>query len=204
MLTVSAFAQKEEITISPETPDTISSAWSFAASALHYILPVEKDFTIFIGSADYKALHLEARYNYEDLNTVSVFGGYRFETGYSFILGVTPMAGFVFGNTDGVIPGLELDMTWRKLDFYAESEYVIDFAGSENNYFYTWSELAITPLKHIRTGISANRTRLYQTELDLQRGVFVQYSFWELTTGVHYFNPLSSNDFFIATLDYEF
>ncbi|HET6722474.1 MAG TPA: hypothetical protein VFH07_06970, partial [Chitinophagaceae bacterium] len=70
--------------------------------------------------------------------------------------------------------------------------------------FYTWTELAITPFKNFRTGISGNRTRLYQTGLEVQKGIFTQYSFWKLTAGLHYFNPFSDDYFLIATMSIEF
>ena len=114
------------------------------------------------------------------------------------------MLGVVFGNTNGIAPGLLLDFSWKIFDFYSESEYVIDFSGSENNFFYTWTELAVTPVSNLRTGISADRTRLYQSGLELQKGIFAEYTFWKLTAGVHYFNPFSGEDFVIATLQMEF
>jgi hypothetical protein len=184
--------------------DTASSSWSFEADAYYYILPGEKNTTTLLGYADHKSLHLEARYNYEDEKTASLFGGYMFETGRKLKLSVTPMIGFVIGNTDGIAPGLELSLTWKKLDFYSESEYVIDFDGQENNFFYTWTELAISPFRNFRTGISGNRTRLFQSELEIQKGIFAEYSFWKLTAGVHYFNPFSNDYFVIVTLGIEF
>ena len=67
--------------------------------------------------------------------------------------------------------------------------YLFDFDLNENDFFYTWTELAITPFRNFRTGISANKTKLFQSDLEFQRGIFTEYSFWKLTTGVHYFNP---------------
>jgi len=203
-LTFKIFAQNPTDDSLSVVADTISSPWSFAADAYYYMLPAEKNTTTLFGSADHKSLHLEARYNYEDLKTASMFVGYNLEAGRKLKLAATPMIGFVVGNTDGIAPGLEITLTWKKFDFYSESEYVIDFAGEENNYFYTWSELAISPFRNFRTGTSANRTRLYQSELELQKGIFAEYSFWKLTAGCHYFNPFSTDYFVIATLGIEF
>jgi len=183
---------------------TALSSWAFSAAAYYYILPHEENTTTLLGYADHKWLHLEARYNYEDRNTASVFGGYMFEGGGKLSWTLTPMIGFVVGNTDGIAPGFETSFNWKKFDFYSESEYVFDFAGKENNFFYTWTELAITPFKNFRTGISGNRTRLYQSGLEVQKGIFTQYSFWKLTAGLHYFNPFSDNQFFVATMSIEF
>jgi hypothetical protein len=97
-----------------------------------------------------------------------------------------------------------LNLAWKKFDFYSESEYVMNFEGKENNYFYTWSELGITPFYNFRTGISGNRTKLIHSVLVFQRGIFAQYTFRKLAAGVHYFNPHSSNGFVLLSFDYEF
>jgi len=203
-LAFTSFAQQKSNDSLQVTIDTIPSSWSFAADAYYYIFPSEKNTTTLLGYADHKALHLEARYNYEDLKTGSVFGGYKFEAGNKFVFSATPMIGFVFGNTNGIAPGLEINLAWKKFDFYSESEYVFDFDGKENDFFYNWTELAITPFRNFRTGISANRTRLFQSELEVEKGIFMEYSFWKLTAGVHYFNPFSNDEFVIVTLGIEF
>jgi len=186
------------------TTDSSRSKWSFSTSGYYYFIPEDENTFTLIGYADYKKLHLESRYNYEDVNTVSVLGGWRLETGKQFIFGATPMLGFAFGNTNGFIPALELDATYKIFDFYSESEYLVDFSGNKNNFFYIWSELAISPVNALRTGISIQRTRLYQTELDTQRGIFAEYSFWKLTAGLYYFNPFSNKNFVIASLSVDF
>jgi hypothetical protein len=199
----SSFAQQAPVDSAQIKVDSVSSEWSFSASGYYYNLPTEENTGTFIGYAVYDAWHVEARYNYEGEKTASVFSGYRFETGDKIVFGITPMAGAVFGNTNGIAPGLELDMAWKKFDFYSESEYVFDFESKENNFLYTWTELAISPFVNFRTGLSANRTRLFQTDLDFARGVFAQYSFSKLTGGVHYFNPFSNGYFVLATLGIE-
>ena len=185
--------------------DSIPAEWSFEADAFYYIMPDEDNTTTLIGTADHKALHVEARYNYEDKNTFSLFGGYNFETGKKLVLDLTPMAGFAAGNINGIIPGLEISLTWGIFDYYSESEYIFDFEGKENDYFYTWAELGISPFDNLRAGGVATRTLLYQSDLEFQRGIFVQYSFWKMKAMVYYFNPLSKdNSYLIPTLGIEF
>ena len=48
-------------------------------------------------TADHQWLHLEARYNYENLHTGSLWAGYNFTAGKTLQLAVTPMIGGVFG-----------------------------------------------------------------------------------------------------------
>ena len=184
--------------------DSSHSKWSFSASTYYYIIPGDKNTATAIGYADYKSLHLEGRYNYEDRQTGSLFAGWRFETGNKFVFGATPMIGIVIGNTDGIAPGLELDATYGIFDYYSETEYLFDFSSSENNFLYTWGEIGVTPFSSFRTGISYQRTKLYQSQFEVQRGVFAEYSFWKITTGVYYFDPFSNSQFVIASLSIDF
>jgi hypothetical protein len=196
------FFAKAQIGEIPPSGDSTTSPWSFAASGYYYILPGLTNTLTLIGTADYKSIHLEPRYNYEGEHTGSVFAGWKFEAKGKIELTVTPMAGIVFGDLHGAAPGLELEVAYQLFDFYSESEYLIDFEDHQSNYFYTWTELGISPFHSFRTGISAQRTRLYQTGLDLQRGVFAEYAFWKLTVGVHYFNPFTTDYFFITSLNF--
>lgn len=184
--------------------DTPASPVSVSATGYYYFFPGSSNNTLtLIGYLDYKSFHLEPRYNYEAQNTGSVFAGWKFEAEGKFSFAATPMVGIVFGDLKGFAPGLELELSHKAFDFYSESEYVIDQAGSQYNYFYMWTELGYSPVEKFRTGISVQRTRLYETGLDIQRGIFAEYSFWKLTAGLHYFNPFSTDYFFIASLNFE-
>jgi len=183
--------------------DTTSPPLSVSATGYYYFFPAADNNTLtLIGYFDYKSVHLEPRYNYEALHTGSVFAGWKFEAEGKISWAVTPMIGVVFGNLKGFAPALELELSYKAFDFYTENEYVIDQAGSQYNFFYTWTELGFSPFEKFRTGISAQRTRLYETGLEIQRGLFAEYSFWKLTAGIHYFNPFSTEYFFIASLHF--
>jgi hypothetical protein len=196
-----AMAQVGEI----KTPaDSSASPLSVSATGYYYFFQGSENNTLtLIGSLDYKSLHLEPRYNYEGQHTGSVFAGWRFEAEGKLKFAATPMVGIVFGDIKGFAPALEWELSYKAFDFYSETEYVIDQAGSQYNFFYTWTEFGFSPMESFRTGISAQRTRLYQTSLDLQRGVFAEFSFWKLTAGLHYFNPFSTDYFFIASLNFQ-
>ena len=187
-----------------EKKDFTEPAWSFSASGYFYYIPYERNFVLLTGIAEHKSLHLEARYNYEDLNTASVFTGWKFEAGNELAFTAIPLIGFAFGNTSGTVPGVELELSYKIFDFYSETEYLLDLSGGENNFLYTWAELGLSPFEHLRTGLSIQRTRVYQTDFDLQRGVFVEYSFWKLTAGAHYFNPFSADAFGVFSLKVNF
>ena len=101
-------------------------------------------------------------------------------------------------------PGLEMEIVYRKFDLYSESEYIFDLTGKENNFFYAYSELAIRPINPLRTGITIQRTRLFQSERELQRGIFAEYYFGRFRLGAFYFSPFASDNFWIASASVDF
>ncbi len=153
------------------------SAWSFSASASTYFLPDEKEYEQPTFRADRDWLHLEARYNYENLETGSVWIGYNLNVGQKLVLEATPMLGGVFGNTTGIAPGYEVSLTYRKFEFYTEGEWIFDTGDSAENFFYSWSELSVSPVDWFRVGLVAERTRVFQSDVDLQRGLLMGFTY---------------------------
>jgi len=178
--------------------------WNFSAWAELFILPGENDIFNPTFYARTDKLHLEARYNYEDINTASLWAGRRFKFGSGVKFVVVPMAAVVFGNTNGVAPGLELEIMYKKFDFYSESEHVFDFESNENNFFYMYSELAIRPIKPIRTGLMVQRTKLFESEHEIQRGLFGEYYFGRFRAGAFFFSPFGEDFYWIASFSVDF
>ena len=100
---------------------TSADEWSFALTGFVFDPPEESPYFSPVFSADRGALHLEARYNYEGLDTGSVFIGRNFEAGENVTLTAVPIFGIVLGSTTGVAPGAEIEVAWRRLALYAES-----------------------------------------------------------------------------------
>ena len=168
--------------------ETDERPWSISATAYAYVVPDEPDFILAIVPADVRLLHLEARYNYEAQRSGSAFIGLNAPWGEKVKLVFTPMFGGVAGDLDGLIPALRLQLAWWKLDLFSESEIVFSLDDSGESFFYNWSELGILPVPWLRTGIVAQRTRVYQTPLDTQRGLFVSGTYRFLTLTLYEFN----------------
>ncbi len=158
-------------------PEADEKAWSFSASAYTYFVPDDRDYVQPTFTADRGWLHLEARYNYEALDTGSAWVGYNFSGGETLAWELTPMLGGVFGDTTGIAPGYKGSLGWRKLELYSEGEYVFDTGSSSDSFFYNWSELTLAPVEWFRFGMVTQRTRVYQTDRDIQRGVLAGFSF---------------------------
>ena len=161
--------------------------WEFEASLYNYFLPEESDFLVSAFAADRGWLHLEARFNSEALDTGSVWIGYNFDGGDTVTWDLTPMLGAAFGDTDGIAPGYKGSLGWRKFEFYSEGAFVFARESSDS-YLYNWSELTFAPVEAFRFGLVTERTRVYQTERDIQRGLLVGGSFKQLDVTGYLFN----------------
>jgi hypothetical protein len=179
-----------------QTP-TESPAWDFNPDVSFYF--IQDDFFVLpVFRADKNRLHLEARYNYEDRETFSGWLGYNISGGKKLEYAFTPMIGGVVGLTDGIAPGLEFTLNYGRFELYNEMEYVFDLESDENSYFYSWSDLTFSPTDWLWVGISGQRTRVYQTDLDYQRGLLIGAGVkaWELNT--YFFNIDTSDPFFFV------
>ncbi len=190
------FAQQEHTESDPKV-------WEFGADMNFYFFS-DDFFVLPTMRADKNKLHLEARYNYEDMNTFSGWVGYNFKGGKNLEFVITPMLGGVVGNSNGIAPGLEVTLNYKRFEFYSESEYLFETESSENNYYYNWADLTYSPKDWLWFGISGQRTRLYKTDLEIQRGIILGggYKNWELTGYVY--NLGFDDPFGILTLSASF
>jgi hypothetical protein len=166
-LTSNALAQATSTHRSHRRPDSATrEAWTFSALLDGYFVPGEQGYADPIFTADHSWLHLEARYNYEDLRTGSLWFGYNFNLNpdKKLNLVLTPMIGGVFGRTKGVAPGAEASLTYNKLNFWVGNEYVFDTGDPSANYFYTWPQLTYTPVDWLHVGLVAQRTQAIQSD----------------------------------------
>src|SRR5207244_9582343 len=85
------------------------------------------------------------------------------------------MLGGVFGNTTGIAPGYKLSLIYWKFELSSEGEFVFDTGNSEGNFLYTWSEMSVSPVDWFRFGLMVQRTRAYQTDVDIERGLLVVF-----------------------------
>jgi hypothetical protein len=157
----------------PELVATPQKTWDFSLNIAGYLVPHDRSYAMPTFSADRERLHLEARYNYEDQETGSLWAGYNLSVGKKFVFQASPMVGAVFGNTTGVAPGCELALTYRRLALTTDGEYVFDIGNMDNSFLYSWNELVYSPADWLHAGLVIQRTRAYHTSLDVQRGFSV-------------------------------
>jgi hypothetical protein len=191
-------------TPAPATPQPAEPRWIAAAELALYVIPDEENYLWPTVSADHDWLHLEARYNYEDRNTVSFWGGVNFEWGERVTLAVTPMFGVVTGDTDGVAPGFLFTLGTEKLELYSEGELMLDSGGKEDSFYYSWTELSYTPVSWLSFGIAAQKTRAYQTARYIERGVLAGTAWRNMTLTSYVFEPFSNQPTVVIAFGVEF
>lgn len=180
-----------------------SSHWNFGAEANVYLIQNES-FIIPVIRADNNKLHLEARYNYEDFRTVSVWAGYNITGGKKIEYTIIPMIGGVVGLSNGIATGMEFTLTAGRFELYSESEYLFETNHKENSYMYTWTDMTYSLSDHWFAGLSIQRTRLYQTALDLQRGFLLGGSIKNLEVTGYLYNTGFDTAFGILTIGINF
>jgi hypothetical protein len=188
------------VAAAPNPPPEDEPVWEFSVSGYTYFVPDDADVVQPTFTADHDSLHLEARYNYEALDTGSAWLGYNFSGGETVTWELTPMLGAVFGATDGVAPGYKGSLGWWKLELYSEGEYVFDAGDFADSFFYNWSELTLAPVESFRFGLVTQRTRLYETEREIQRGLLVGVSFKWLDLTGYVFNPDDEKPTFVLAV----
>ena len=189
-------------------PETTASV-----SAMVYALPDQENFGVGVGAVNRGPWRLEARVNYEALDSGSLFLGRRWagtarptdgaeEDSWSFE--ATPMLGVAFGSIRAVVPALLASVGWRSFDLYVEAEYVRDLDDADASFFYAWSELGWSPVDWLRVGLVGQRTRLVASERSLQRGAFAQILLGRATLSAYAFNPEASSRYFVFGLTVAF
>lgn len=174
---------------SPKPADQAPEPWEYSLTVDGYIISGQDGYASPTFTADRNWLHLEARYNYENFRTGSLWAGYNFSWGKTWQFAVTPMIGGVFGRTNGIAPGCEASLTWKNLEFSISNEYVFDTGSKSGNFYYTWPQITYTPLDWLKLGAVAQRTRLFHSNLDVQRGFFVGFMHKKLEFTTYVFNP---------------
>lgn len=179
------------------------TGWSVDLEAYLYLLE-DDSYLLPIFSAEKGSLHLEGRYQYEDLRTASVWAGWIFQTGEVLEFEVVPMAGVVVGRTDGLAAGFELTLAWRSLDLYTENEFVFDFEDSDGNFFYSWSELSWQAEPWLRLGLSAQVTRETGSGFETDPGILVGIGHGPAELILYGFDLGGDDAFYIVALAWEF
>ncbi|OQP52702.1 hypothetical protein [Niastella populi] len=151
-----------------------------------------------------KNWYAEARYNYEDVETFSLYLGRAFNGGKNaFNYSVVPMLGGSLGRWQGISTGLNIDVDLNDFFFSSQSQYSRS-TGLYGDYFvYNWSEVGYQSLKWLYAGLSLQHTHERFAGSELQPGFMVGFTFNRFTIPLYTFEPFNSGRNFIIGVTME-
>ena len=192
-------------TPAPPPPSTTSpTPWAYSFNISGTLVAHGPSYASPTFTADHNWTHLEARYNYEALHTASLWLGYDFNVGKTLTLEATPMIGGVFGDIDGIAPGLEFTLAYKKLQLYSSNEYIFDTNTKSGDFFYTWTQLTYSPRPWLQAGYAIQHTRAYHTSLEVQRGILVGFTRKKFNFSTTIFNIVLADPTVVLSLTYSF
>jgi hypothetical protein len=147
--------------------------------------------------------YAEARYNYEDMQTFSLFLGKSFSRDNDLSYTFTPLLGGSVGRFKGISTGMNLDLEYDKFFFSTQSQY--SFSTNRLNaadFLYNWSEIGFQGLNWLYAGLSFQQTYDKFSGNVLEHGVLIGFSFKKFTVPVYTFSPLKKERYFIIGLNF--
>ncbi|OQP61866.1 hypothetical protein A3860_30845 [Niastella vici] len=137
--------------------------------------------------------YAEARYNYEDADTYSLYFGRAFTGGKNLNYSFVPLLGASVGKYKSFSTGLNIDMELDKFFFSSQSQYSRSTSVYGGDFVYTWSELGYQSLKWLYAGVAAQHTHVWQEGHELQPGFMLGFTFNRFTVPIYSFEPFNSN-----------
>jgi hypothetical protein len=147
--------------------------------------------------------HTEFRYNYEDVQTASLFFGRTLSGGNKLHFAITPMGGYSVGKFSGYSCAINLESQWNSFYISSQTQYSVATKNNVNDFFFSWSELGYEVTKTFFSGIAFQYTR----EAGNQRfepGFTAGLSFGNLSFPCYVLSPFLKERYFILGITYEY
>jgi hypothetical protein len=128
----------------------------------------------------FKNYYLEARFNYEDLRTFSLYFGKSFYAGKRSTFEITPMIGAVAGNLNGISPGLNVALDHLRFSTYTQTQYTFDLRNSDNSFYWDWTNFSYAVYKNFGIGGSVQVYLPRMGDVSVATGPLVNFKFKHL------------------------
>lgn len=148
--------------------------------------------------------YAEGRYNYEAMNTFSLYAGKEFTKKGKFSMTATPLVGGVVGEFKGLSAGLNLTLDYGKFFFGSQSQYTISANPENLDFFFSWSEIAFQPARWIYFGLSAQYTYYSAVNQSLfEPGAVIGFEIGKWTFPLYCFNIMEDKKYFVLGINLE-
>jgi hypothetical protein len=142
--------------------------------------------------------YIEARGNYEAINSASLYFGKTFRKKALVSYSITPIAGLVTGSFNGGSVGANVALDYKKISVSTQSQYTFSIENRATNFTYSWSDLTYQLKEWVSAGVSLQQIRGLFEKGILVRGV---YKNWSIP--IYVFNPAASERYFVLGLNVE-
>jgi hypothetical protein len=163
------------------------------------------DFVPIVHVQNRKNWYAEARYNYEEQNSFSIYTGKSFTTSKADLdYTLTPISGIVTGRFEGASIGLNMLAEYRGFFFGSQSQLTASFQKPEEDFFFAWYEIAYELKPWIYFGGSMQHTSYVRTGKNLvEPGVVLGFTLGKWTFPVYGFSPLTEDRYFVVGINHE-
>jgi hypothetical protein len=139
----------------------------------------------------------EARYNYDDVETFSLYAGKKFSREGDLSYSATPMIGGLVGRMNGASVGMNMEAGFQKLFFTCQSQYSFSLEDKTNKFFFNWSELGVQATDWLYGGLAMQQTNIYKTTGSFEPGCMLGVSWKNWTLPFYAFNPGNEEGYFV-------
>jgi len=146
--------------------------------------------------------HTELRYNYDALESYSLYFGKTFSKENDFSYSITTMLGGVAGRYQGVSVASNIDLDYKNFYLSSQLQYTSFTNWKQDNYFYNWSEVGYQPTDWFYFGTALQHTWLSK-ENGLSAGILGSLCYKNFSLPLYVFSPLSKEPLYIFSLVYE-
>lgn len=147
--------------------------------------------------------YAECRYNYEEVNTFSVFGGKIMEGGKAFHYRFIPMLGISAGDFTGVSVATKTDFEWKRFFLSAEMQYSTSFHNKRSDFLFNWSELGYSVSDIFFCGVSMQYLHADKSG-NFEPGLMAGVNYKKITLPLYVFSPFKGSRYFVLGVNYAF
>jgi hypothetical protein len=147
--------------------------------------------------------YAEARYNYEDKNTFSLYGGRKFSGEYKRLMySLTPIVGVVTGDFQGGSAGVNTTVELKKLFFSSQSQYTFSTHNPMDDFFFSWSEAGYEIASWFYLGLSVQHTQMLHANTALfEHGAVIGFEFGRWSIPIYSFNTFDNSRYFVLGIN---
>ena len=150
-----------------------------------------------------KGFYAESRYNYEALNTFSLYLGKTYAKESVVSYSISPIAGAVMGDFNGGSVGANIGLSYKNFYIYSQPQYSFSLENAVNNFIYSWTDITYSPTSWLSAGVSLQHTKPYQSKSYMQNGLVIELAVRKFAFPIYVFNPLSSDRSFVIGTNFD-